>query len=43
MLGMLSRGEMMAPWTQGGSRGSDEKRLDSHCLWKVVPTGFADK
>ena len=32
MLGMLSRGEMMAPWPQGGSSGSDEKWLDSDSL-----------
>ena len=43
MLGMSSRGDMMVAWPWGGGSGSNEKWLDSDCLWKVVPTGFADR
>lgn len=43
VLGVSSRGEMMVACPWGGGSGSDEKWLDSDCLWKVVPTGFADR
>ena len=29
-------------WGQGGSRGGDDRCLDSWCIFKVEPTGFAD-
>ena len=28
---------------QGGGSGGNKKRLDSDCLWKMVPIGFADR
>lgn len=42
-MGTSPDGEMTAAWPRVVGRGGNEKWLDSDCLWKVVPMGFADR